>query len=468
MLFITLAYAGLVTAGVARKIQTPTWDKYAGERGFAGHEDPKHVGHAYAREAEAEAVESFEHAHGGKAPIYNAHAPQHFGHHARDVEEDEEQEIDYSLEGCEHKLTARDAMVRDAEAEGIEHYKKTHGGKAPAYNIHQDPHYAHHARDVEESEEDDYVYEEGTPDLTARDASKYPSHFGPKYADSTIELDRRDVLEDAEEIDYSLEGYDHELVARDYPDFHTKHAHLAHEHMKPKPAYEPRDVRQGEHDFSLDGYDHELVYKNYPEFFTGKYAHLKPAHAKPAYHTRDVEDEEFDETAELNERGLPTEHEHEREHKTHKHESAHPNHHSHTRSDEHSWTKPTHVARALKDLYNHYGSKANEAVEHAKAAASAHPEGAHKQLWARDVKGKLVYSHEPQHGNEFHGSQHHARDYIYEEFSDGTLDPNSEEPELQARDAFSFQRPSAAHPAPTTHVELPCPARQTEINSLVS
>ncbi|KAK0258291.1 hypothetical protein B0A54_00124 [Friedmanniomyces endolithicus] len=77
-----LTLATLATSALAKKLPLPGWDKYAEERGFAGHEDPREFGHGglQAREAEPEAIECWEQAHGSKAVVYKPYGEhENFG-----------------------------------------------------------------------------------------------------------------------------------------------------------------------------------------------------------------------------------------------------------------------------------------------------------------------------------------------------------------------------------------------------
>ncbi|EMC92881.1 hypothetical protein BAUCODRAFT_265185 [Baudoinia panamericana UAMH 10762] len=68
----SFAFASVALSAAAKEIAAPGWDKYAEERGFAGTEDPRELGHGglAAREADAEAIAQWESAHGGQAGVY--------------------------------------------------------------------------------------------------------------------------------------------------------------------------------------------------------------------------------------------------------------------------------------------------------------------------------------------------------------------------------------------------------------
>ncbi|KAK5125732.1 hypothetical protein LTR85_012006 [Meristemomyces frigidus] len=280
---VTLACVTVASGAVARKIQTVGWDKYAEERGYAGHDDPMEHASVHAREADPEVTQAWEHAHGGKAPTYKGYGEGEHGHFVARSEH-------YDMEGH-----------RDHES---------HGHMLP--------------RDI--------------PDFGGEDVDTSLEGY---YTEA--ELHARSIPEfDEEDVDTSLEGYgDFGLHVRSVPDFGGE------------------DV-----DTSLEGYDDHEIY------------------------ARSEEDWEEEETKFL-------------------HHSATASHHSHETSrtawTEHSaWAKPTHVARAIKDAWDHYSGKAGEAAENAK----------HRH-YARNAKGKLVYSPEPVpdegHQSE-HGVRHYARD----------------------------------------------------------
>jgi len=346
---ITCACATFAVGAYAWQVKPGSWDKYASERGYNRYNDPKEHGNVHAREADPEAVEAWEDAHGGKAPVYkgygehnghyvarsehhenaghefqSAHQPAHGYHVARDVEfDDDDEEVDTSLEGYDHDLVARQVY-------------RQHLGHAPVV-IPVLP-------DVDTS--GDTLAARSMPYEHVGHASYEPEHMpahGHHAARSIPDFDEED-------IDTSLNGYDHDLVAR------------ALEEYTEDDDEEPEILARFAPDWEEE---------------TSKW--------KSGFHSAT-------EKAKSGVWGEP---------RTHV-------------STEHSGrAKSTHVARAIKDTWKSYTGQDGEEHEHGPEAASHS-----MRHYARSAKGKLVYSHEPVHDNDYHGERHHARDaeaeaYIY-------------------------------------------------------
>ncbi|KAK0345938.1 hypothetical protein LTR57_013929 [Friedmanniomyces endolithicus] len=157
-----LTLAAIATSAVAKKLPLPGWDKYAEERGFAGHEDPREFGHGglQAREAGPEAIESWEQAHGSKAAVYKpygehegfeqhaARAEQalHADHHGPDWEQ-----------AVHHARSAQEHFGHPSEGfHGGEHHARAVPGAAEGhypgdkyYEEYHNEHGSHRARDAE-------------------------------------------------------------------------------------------------------------------------------------------------------------------------------------------------------------------------------------------------------------------------------------------------------------------------------
>ncbi|KAK0267477.1 hypothetical protein LTR35_004862 [Friedmanniomyces endolithicus] len=157
-----LTLATLATSALAKKLPLPGWDKYAEERGFAGHEDPREFGHGglQAREAEPEAIESWEQAHGSKAAVYKPYGEQEsFGQHA--ARSEEVLHADHHGPGREpaghHARSAPEHYGHPSEGfHGGEHHARSVPGTAEGhypgdkyYAEYHSEHGSHHARDAE-------------------------------------------------------------------------------------------------------------------------------------------------------------------------------------------------------------------------------------------------------------------------------------------------------------------------------
>ncbi|KAK4902755.1 hypothetical protein LTR27_000694 [Elasticomyces elasticus] len=224
-----LALATLATGVVAKRIPSPGWDKYAEERGFAGYEDPREMGHGglHAREADAEAEASWEHAHGGKAPSYKPYG-EHEGygqHHARAAEPSfHGNRYGHGLQDFHHEKQHHAREVPDFG--GLEVDTSLAGyvveRSAPGHfgHAHEAQHHGgHHARDI--------------PD------------FGGEDVDTSLAgyvLHARDVPDfDEEDVDTSLEGYS--LHAREA----EAEARVPYEHASPaQPFHRPHHARDAE------------------------------------------------------------------------------------------------------------------------------------------------------------------------------------------------------------------------------
>ena len=290
--------AALATAAVATPKQAahPGWDKYAGER-QPSHEQHGHGVHAREAEADPARVAAWESAHGGKAPNYNMHQNDYHynAHHARSAPSHPTHVAEHDpwfgmhSEGASHtrptpsktggwenlfgqaKPTpskaggwedtfgkAKPSHVARALKDLYQHYSTLadeavenakHSASRHSPAAHPSAHgQAHYARDVHGK----MVY---PPNPAKFDKTFFEKHGSIHHA--------RDV-EDDDETDYSLDGYDHELVARD---LHGKMVYPSNQAKFDKTFFEKhgsmhhaRDVEgDGETDYSLDGYDHELV-----------------------------------------------------------------------------------------------------------------------------------------------------------------------------------------------------------------
>ncbi|KAK5132695.1 hypothetical protein LTR08_008739 [Meristemomyces frigidus] len=385
--FTTLAFAGIAAGAVAKKMQAVGWDKYADERDAQDQVEAAHHGHVHAREAEA----VWEHAHGGKAPTYKGFEHEHGQFVPRSVDEDEE-EIDYSLEGYDHEIVARsdDEEEVDYSLEGYDHEI---------------------VASSDDEEEVDYSLEGYDHELAAR--SDIPD-FGDEDVDTSLEgfsdtgLHARDVpdFEDEdEEIDTSLDGYSSTsgLHARDIPDFGEDDVDVSlegygepHVHARSVPDFdEDEDV-----DTSLDGYS-----------------------STPDIHARDIPD--FgDEDVDVSLEGFGDSHLQGRSEPNwdeqlskwvsghHTASAAHQTHPGHEHEST-AWPKPTHVARAIKETWDHVSGQAEEAAEHIKHQSAGAPARGPRKNYARDAKGKLVYNHQPAHEEDSH-DEHLAHYYARE------------------------------------------------------
>ncbi|KAK4542190.1 hypothetical protein LTR36_007037 [Oleoguttula mirabilis] len=306
--FATFACVAVASGAVARKIQPIGWDKYAEERGFPGHDDPMEHASVHAREADPEATQAWEHAHGGKAPTYKGYGESEHGHFV---------------------------------------------ARSESYEIEHDPHGHEESRD--------HFFERDVPDFGEEEVDTSLEGYGEES-----ELHTRSIpVFDDEEVDTSLEGYgdEFELNARSIPDFDEDDVDVSLEgytlHARSEPEFDEEDV-----DTSLEGYGESEL------------------------DARSEEEWEEEATKSLHHSATGSYHGHED---------------SRTAWSEHSaWTKPTHVARAIKSAWDHYSGKGAESDEEPK-----------HHHYARNAKGKLVYSAEPMseenHKSE-HGGRHYARD----------------------------------------------------------
>ncbi|TKA67657.1 hypothetical protein B0A55_08147 [Friedmanniomyces simplex] len=165
----TITLAALTTGAVATRISSPRWDKYAEERGFTGHEDPQEFGHGglQAREADPEAIESWEHAHGSQAPTYKLYGehegfgqhaarsepvfhgdryghgrdqPLHAAHHARSAPEHFGHPFEGHQHGSEHHARSVPATPEGHRPGGDKHYDESQG--------HEKQHFARAMKDT--------------------------------------------------------------------------------------------------------------------------------------------------------------------------------------------------------------------------------------------------------------------------------------------------------------------------------
>ncbi|KAK1067913.1 hypothetical protein LTR74_006005 [Friedmanniomyces endolithicus] len=161
-LLSALTLATLAISAVAKKLPLPGWDKYAEERGFAGHEDPREFGHGglQAREANPKAIESWEQAHGSKAAVYKPYGEhESFGQHA--ARSDQPLHADHHGPGREpaghHARSAREHFGNPFEGlHGGEHHARAVSGAAEGhypgdkyYEEYHNEQGSHHARDAE-------------------------------------------------------------------------------------------------------------------------------------------------------------------------------------------------------------------------------------------------------------------------------------------------------------------------------
>ncbi|KAK3634922.1 hypothetical protein LTR56_005829 [Elasticomyces elasticus] len=315
-----LALATFATGVVAKKIPSPGWDKYAEERGFAGYEDPREMGHGglHAREADAEAEASWSHAHGGKALSYKpygehegyeqhharaaepsfhgnryGHGVQDFHHekqhHAREVPDFGGLEVDTSLAGY---VVERSAPEHFGHAHEAQHHGGHHARDIPDFDGEDVDTslagYVLHARDVPDFDEEDVDTSLEGLDLHARDVPD----FGDEEVDTSLAgyvLHTRDVPEfDEEDVDTSLEGLD--LHARDIPDFGGEDVDISLEgyvlHARDVPEFDDEE----DVDASLEGYS--LYAREAEAEARMPYKHASPAQPfhRP-HHAREAEAE---------------------------------------------------------------------------------------------------------------------------------------------------------------------------------
>ncbi|GAB7323698.1 hypothetical protein MBLNU13_g07169t2 [Cladosporium sp. NU13] len=237
----TVALATLASAAVAKQISTP----YTTNEAYEDSVDDE----IFERDAEAKAARTaaWEQAHGGAAPSYHygaEHDPAAW-HVARDAEAEPGWKIAHDgqppawLAHLKSKATQATDAVKNA-IPTAKPFTKQGGGLKKHHGSHKL--HGSHARDIEDEEDDQF--ENDPDDLFARDLDDPIPDFGDQEVDTSLEglLEARDVsVEDedeeeeeeeeeepvnpdlagydldvlqrrsdgtADEIDYSLEGYD--------------------------------------------------------------------------------------------------------------------------------------------------------------------------------------------------------------------------------------------------------------------
>lgn len=280
---------------------------------------------------------------------------------------------------------------------------------------------------------------------------KYAEERGFAGYDDPMENAKVDVREpDAEATQAWEQAHGGKApVYKAYGEDEDEHGRLAarmndryHGHFIPRdvPDFGDEDV-----DTSAEGYDLEA---------RSEHAHGGKAPAYKGYsedehgelHTRwtPVFDEDVDTSLEdYGEHGIHARSQHEWEDEESKWRSA--SHHSekpsHTAawSEQTAWTKPTHIARAIKDAWEHYSGKGEEAAEEPK-----------HQHYARNAKGKLVYTpmkHAEVDYELLHSSLHYAREaeaaYAHG-FREGMAHSYKS---IAARNAEAHDEPASAHRA---------------------
>jgi hypothetical protein len=219
----TVALATLASAAVAKQIPTPYSSNEAYEDGLGDE--------VYERDAEAEAARTaaWEQAHGGVAPSYH-YGEEHDAaawHVARDAEAEPGWRHGGQPPAWFASLRSAANSATDAVKNAVptaKPFTKQSGGLKKhhgSHKLHGD--HGKHARDVEEDDDDDDQFENDPDDvLYARDFEDDPiSDFGDQEVDTSLEglLHARDVnVDDEEEVEEpenpDLTGYDEEILQR--------------------------------------------------------------------------------------------------------------------------------------------------------------------------------------------------------------------------------------------------------------
>jgi hypothetical protein len=219
----TVALATLASAAVAKQIPTPYSSNEAYEDGLDDE--------VYERDAEAEAARTaaWEQAHGGAAPSYH-YGEEHDAaawHVARDAEAEPGWKHGGQPPAWFASLRSAANSATDAVKNAVptaKPFTKQSGGLKKhhgSHKLHGD--HGKHARDVEEDDDDDDQFENDPDDvLYARDFEDDPiPDFGDQEVDTSLEglLHARDVnVDDEEEVEEpenpDLTGYDEEILQR--------------------------------------------------------------------------------------------------------------------------------------------------------------------------------------------------------------------------------------------------------------
>jgi len=219
----TVALATLASAAVAKQIPTPYSSNEAYEDGLDDE--------VYERDAEAEAARTaaWEQAHGGAAPSYH-YGEEHDAaawHVARDAEAEPGWKHGGQPPAWFASLRSAANSATDAVKNAVptaKPFTKQSGGLKKhhgSHKLHGD--HGKHARDVEEDDEDDDQFENDPDDvLYARDFEDDPiPDFGDQEVDTSLEglLHARDVdVDDEEDFEEpenpDLTGYDEEILQR--------------------------------------------------------------------------------------------------------------------------------------------------------------------------------------------------------------------------------------------------------------
>ena len=219
----TVALATLASAAVAKQIPTPYSSNEAYEDGLDDE--------VYERDAEAEAARTaaWEQAHGGAAPSYH-YGEEHDAaawHVARDAEAEPGWKHGGQPPAWFASLRSAANSATDAVKNAVptaKPFTKQSGGLKKhhgSHKLHSD--HGKHARDVEEDDEDDDQFENDPDDvLYARDFEDDPiPDFGDQEVDTSLEglLHARDVdVDDEEDFEEpenpDLTGYDEEILQR--------------------------------------------------------------------------------------------------------------------------------------------------------------------------------------------------------------------------------------------------------------
>jgi hypothetical protein len=219
----TVALVTLASAAVAKQIPTPYSSNEAYEDGLDDE--------VYERDAEAEAARTaaWEQAHGGAAPSYH-YGEEHDAaawHVARDAEAEPGWKHGGQPPAWFASLRSAANSATDAVKNAVptaKPFTKQSGGLKKhhgSHKLHGD--HGKHARDVEEDDDDDDQFENDPDDvLYARDFEDDPiPDFGDQEVDTSLEglLHARDVnVDDEEEVEEpenpDLTGYDEEILQR--------------------------------------------------------------------------------------------------------------------------------------------------------------------------------------------------------------------------------------------------------------
>ena len=207
----TVALATLASAAVAKQIPTPYSTNEAYEDGLGDE--------VFEREAEAARTAAWEQAHGGAAPSYH-YGEEHDAaawHIARDAEAEPGSKNGAWLAHLKSEATQATDVVKNAvptakpftkQSGGL---KKHHGGHKSHGNHGK---HGKHTRDVEAEEDEEFASDPDDPEfyLDARglddEEEGEEEPLNPDLTGYDEEVLQRRADGTAEDVDYSLEGYD--------------------------------------------------------------------------------------------------------------------------------------------------------------------------------------------------------------------------------------------------------------------